>query len=372
MSDSFVQNIHTKVKVAFYLPSLRGGGAERVMVTIANGFAAQGYKVDLVLADMVGPYLKEVSPDVGIVNLESKRVVFSLLGLIKYLKREKPQVLYSALRHANVIAVLACRLARVETRLIISERNALPDFKSDGLGAYILKLLMTYTYPLADRVVAVSFGVADDLVSKLNLPRNMIKVIYNPVSVDHILAQIESPTSYEWPSIKSYRIIAAGRLTPQKGFVDLLRAFALFRKNHLASLMILGEGEQRRELEVEAELLGISKDVYLPGFIENPFPLIAKANLFILASYWEGLPNVLIQAMACGIPVVSTNCPFGPGEILEGGKWGILVSPGDINGLTHAMETTLDAPMRPNVFARAIQFNSPKAIKSYMDLISNL
>jgi glycosyltransferase involved in cell wall biosynthesis len=360
-----------KGRIAFYLPSLRGGGAERVMVTIANGFAKQGYKVDLVLANAVGPYLDEVSENVRIVDLESRRVAFSLPGLCRYIRKAKPLALYSAMRHANVIAALACRLASVGTRLIISERNALSasDWQQEGLRAHILKALMRRAYLFADKIVAVSFGVADDLAAHLDLPRDIIEVIYNPISVDNIIAAIESSMPYPWFPTNGIRIVAAGRLTRQKGFLDLIRAFAILRKTKKASLIILGEGNQRRELEAEAEILGISSDVFLPGFIKNPFPLIAKADLFVLSSQWEGLPNVLIQAMACGTPVISSNCPFGPAEILENGKWGMLVTPGDINELAHAMNATINAEIRPDVLVRAGHFNVSIAVNSYLNLV---
>lgn len=358
-------------RIAFYLPSLRGGGAERAVLTIANGFASRGYDVDLVLAKAVGPYLSEVSEKLQIIDLESEQVAYSLVGLCRYLRKAKPLALYSAMRHANVIAALACKLAGTGTRLIISERNALSasDWQSNGFRAFILKLLMRRAYLSADKIVAVSFGVANDLTNQLMIPRNRVIVIYNPIPIRQILSATKCSEPNLWDSASGIRILAAGRLTRQKGFINLIRAFALLREKKQATLIIIGEGEQRKELEIEADLLGVSNDLILPGFIQNPFPLMAQADLFVLSSLWEGLPNVLIQAMACGVPIVSTDCPYGPIEILENGKWGKLVPPGDIVSLANAMNATINAESHPDVLVRAKQFNISKAVNSYINLI---
>lgn len=358
--------------VALYLPSLRGGGAERMMVTLANGFAARGLGVDLALAQADGPYLGEVAPEVRIVDLHARRVIASLPALVGYLRRERPQALLSAMGHANVVALWARDLARVPTRVVVSERAVLRPYLEDpkGLRGRVLPSLMRRLYRRADRVVAVSGDVALDLRNLLHLPQEHIQVIYNPVVGPDLAARAHASIDHPWfangePPV----LLGAGRLTAQKDFGTLIRAFARVSGRRSARLMILGEGEQRRELEALAKDLQVGHAVALPGFVENPFAYMSRAALFVLSSRFEGLPGVLIQAMACGSPVVSTDCPGGPTEILEGGRWGRLVPVGDFEALARAIEETLDDPAPPDVRVRANYFDVDRAVDRYLHVL---
>jgi glycosyltransferase involved in cell wall biosynthesis len=356
-------------RIAIYLPSLRGGGAERVMVTLANGFAARGFAVDLVLAKAEGPYLKDVASTVRVVDLDSPRTLLSLPGLVRYLRRERPVSMLSALNHANVVAVAAKQLARVPMRLVVSERNTLSvsNRGSRALRVRLLPWLMRGAYRRADGVVTVSAGVADDLVAALDLPRKHVRVIYNPMVTDTLLAQSKLPLSHSWLAPdQPPLVLAVGRLTPQKDFRTLIHGFARLRQARPVRLVILGDGEQRGELEAIVGELGLSQDVALPGFVDNPFAWMRQASLFVLSSAWEGLPGVLIQAMACGAPVVSTDCPSGPAEILENGRWGRLVPVGDAEALAVAMAATLDEREHPDVAARAMDFGVEQAVDAYL------
>lgn len=355
--------------IALYLPSLRGGGAERAMVTLANGFAERGYAVDLVLAKAEGPFLPEVARKVRIVDLGARRVVSSLPGLVRYLRRERPRAMLSALNHANVIALLARRLAGVPTRLVVSERAHLSSSlgSAPSLRGRLMPWFMRRTYPWADGVVAVSAGVADDLAQAIGLPRQRIAVVYNPVVTDEVLVGAEAPLDHPWfapgePPV----VLSAGRLTMQKDFGVLLRAFAHLRAQRPARLMILGEGELRPELESLTQQLGIHADVALPGFRDNPYAYMRRAAVFVLSSRFEGLPNALIQAMACGTPVVSTDCPSGPAEILEDGQWGRLVPVGDAAALAEAILATLAETNPPDVARRARDFGVDQAVDGYL------
>ena len=352
--------------IAIYLPSLTGGGAERVMVTLANGFAAQGHAVDLVLATAEGPYLADVVSGVRVVDLASGRVFRSLPRLIRYLRRECPTAMLSALSHANVVAIIAHWLSRVPTRLVVSERNTLSvDMVASPKGRLILRL-MRLTYPRAAKVTAVSKGVAQDLEHLVGLPPEKIEVIYNPVVTPELLLRAEEPLDHPWlrqgePPV----ILGVGRLTAQKDFATLLRAFALLRAQHPARLVILGEGEQRRELEALVRALGIAENVLLPGFVENPFAWMHRARVFVLSSRYEGLPGVLIQAMACGARVVSTDCPSGPAEILEDGRFGRLVPVGDTRALADAITATTTDCNAPDTALRALAFGIHSAVDMY-------
>ncbi|NQS72520.1 MAG: glycosyltransferase [Desulfobulbaceae bacterium] len=360
-------------KISLFLPSLRGGGAERVMVTLANGIADRGYQVDLVLAKAEGPYLKDVIPTVRVIDLGASRVLFSLLPLVRYLRKARPNALLSALNHANVVAISAVKIANIDTRIVVSERNTLSHAQRgvvSGRGKYV-PWFMRWLYPAANGVVAVSSGVADDLALSIGLPRERIDVVYNPVATDDVYKRSRQPVDMSCLKNQEQPIVlAVGRLTKQKNFQTLIQAFANVRKQRRASLVILGEGELRSQLEELVRQLDLADHVALPGFVENPFAWMRASSLFVLSSAWEGFGNVLVEAMACGTPVVSTDCPSGSAEILENGKWGRLVPVGDAEALTQAILATLDETTHPDVMARAADFGVDRAVTGYLQLFS--
>jgi len=362
-----------RVDIALFVPSLRGGGAERVMVNLARGFSEQGYKVDLVLQRAEGPFLSKVPDEVRIVDLRTKRMALALFPLISYLRREKPRSLLAAMTHTNIVALLARKLARVETRVVVSEHNTISiiSHTSKTLRSRFLPLIAKRLYYWADAVIAVSKGVADDFAEFLKFPREKIRVIYNPVVTPEILEKAEEPLEHPWfkpgePPV----ILGVGALTKQKDFPTLIHAFALVRRERPARLMILGEGEDRPKLEALVRKLGLEKDVALPGFIDNPYKYMKHAAVFVLSSRWEGLPTVLIEAMACGTPVVATDCPSGSREILEGGKYGALVPVGDARELAKTiMKALVDTSQREIIKARLYQFSLESVVGKYMDLL---
>lgn len=360
-------------RVALFLPSLHGGGAERVMLTLAKGFAERGLSVDLVLARAEGPYLAEVPSSVHLVDLKAPRVLLALPSLVSYLRRERPRALISALDHANVLALWARALARVPVRVVVSVHNtlSLATSHAQNLRARWIPLCIRLFYPWADAVVAVSQGVAEDLIRLTGLPREKIEIIYNPVVTPELLAKAQEPLDHPWfapgePPV----ILGVGRLTEQKDFPTLIRAFALVRAQRPVRLMILGEGKDRPKLEALVRELGLQDDVALPGFVPNPFAYMVRAAVFVLSSRWEGLPTVLIEALACGTPVVSTDCPSGPREILEDGKWGRLVPVGDVDALADAIRMTLDAPDCLDAKARVGEFDAEKVVDDYLKVLS--
>jgi glycosyltransferase involved in cell wall biosynthesis len=330
-------------KLAILLPSLHGGGAERVMLAVAGGVVSRGHSVDLVLTKAQGPYLAEVSESVRLVDLKASRVLFSLPSLIRYLRSERPDSLLSVL-HANMIAPLARRLAGVQTRVILSMQNTLSvqtRYATDlrvRLEPRFVRLFRRWT----DGIVAVSAGVADDLSQTTGIPRQLIQVIYNPIITPEVIAKSQAPLEHPWFRVGEPPVIlAVGRLTDQKDFPTLIRAFALIRKNHHARLIILGEGEERSAIEALVKQLGLERDVSLPGFIVNPYPYMVRSSVFVLSSKWEGLPTVLVEALYCGAAVVSTDCPSGPREILRGGQYGQIVPVGDLAKIALSVENAL-------------------------------
>jgi glycosyltransferase involved in cell wall biosynthesis len=362
-----------KKHIALFLPSLRGGGAEKVMVNLALGFVEQGLKVDLVLAKAEGPYLSRVPEEVRVVDLGARRVLYSLPGLVRYLRRERPQAMLSALNYANIVAIWAKLLVRVQTHLVVSEHNTLScsTQNASSVRVKLLPLLIKIFYPYADAVVAVSHGVAEDLITMTGLPMEKVKVIYNPVITPELFAKAEEPLDHPWfrpgePPV----VLGVGRLTKQKDFPTLIRAFALVRKERPARLMILGEGEERPKLETLARELGIEEDFVLPGFVENPYKYMKRASAFVLSSRWEGLPTVLIEALALGVPVISTNCPSGPAEILEHGKWGCLVPVGEPHLLARAILEILQNDVRiPSHKTAWERFSKENAVIAYLQVL---
>jgi glycosyltransferase involved in cell wall biosynthesis len=229
---------------------------------------------------------------------------------------------------------------------------------------------MRWSYPHADAVIAVSQGVADDLARAISIPRQHIDVVYNPVVTARLEERAGVAVEHPWfGDGKPPVILAAGRLTPAKDYPTLLRAFAKVRNKHDCRLIVLGEGELRSVLEALVDELGIGDSVQFPGFSDNPSAWMRKASLFVLSSAWEGLPSVLIEAMACGTQVVSTDCHSGPHEILEGGRWGRLVLVGDSDALASAIGAELRVPGSRNVRERAAHFNVENALDGYLTII---
>lgn len=337
-------------KFAIYLPSLAGGGAERSMVNLAIGMAQQpGVQVDLVLAEASGPYLKSVPPSIRIVDLKAGRVLQSLMPLAGYLRREKPKGIVAAMDHANLVALWAKRLAGGTTNVAVCMQNTVSQDAHNAANTRgrFIPAATKWFYPWATGVVGVSQGVVDDFV-KLTGVRKNVMVIHNPVVTPELESRAEEPVDHPWLQAGQKPVLmGVGRLTKQKDFPNLINAFAEVRRQHDVRLMILGEGELRGELEQLVSSLGLGEHVALPGFAPNPYAYMKRARMFVLSSLWEGLPTVLIEAMAVGTPVVATDCPSGPQEILRGGKLGRLVPISDHKALAEAISKTLMEPRQP-------------------------
>jgi glycosyltransferase involved in cell wall biosynthesis len=360
--------------IAFFLPLLTAGGAERVTLNLAQGITERGLRVDLVLAAAEGPFRDQVPPAVRLVDLRAGRVLRSLIPLSSYLRRERPRVLFSQMDHANLVALWAAKLARRATPVVVTVHNTMSQAtRQEGRLAESLwpPLLRTF-YPWAASVVAVSRGAADDLARTAGLPRDRIEVVYNPVITPAMMALAGQAPDHPWfapgqPPV----IVGVGRLTRQKDFPSLIRAFAEVRRLRTAHLIILGEGEDRTALETLVTELGLTADVALPGFRENAMAYLAGSALFVLSSAWEGLPTVLIEALAAGTRVVSTDCPSGPREILQEGRLGALVPVGDATALAEAMIEALDRPGDPVPRDALTPFTRDAAVDHYLSLIEN-
>lgn len=361
-------------QISLFLPALYGGGAERVMVNLANGFSARGFKTDLVLAKAEGPYLPHVSPNVQVLDLASKGVLSSLPKLVRYLKTSQPNVLLSAVDHANVSALLAKRLAGTSTRVVISVHTMLSSVakKSGSAKDKVLPHIAKRSYRYADAIVTVSHGVALDAKRAFRLPSDKIHTVYNPIISDDLSSKADLPVTHPWlEAAQPPIILAVGRLERAKDYPTLLKAFAEVRKNRICRLIICGEGGERQRLEQLVRELKIEEAVDLVGFVDNPYAYMKHAHLLVLSSVHEGLPSVLIEALALGRPVIATNCPSGPAEVLAECKYGQLVDVADHRGLAAAIEQYLTlVPKLPSDLQKHLdQFRLAGVVTEYLKVL---
>jgi glycosyltransferase involved in cell wall biosynthesis len=360
-------------RLALFLPTLDDGGAERVMLQLASSFTARGHAVDLVLAIPGGPLESQVPPGLRVVDLAAPRTMKALPALVQYLRREKPAALLSTLEHSNILAVWAGWLSRMRTRIVLREANVLlPNDQMHGLRPRLLRALMRRFYRSASAIVAVSESVAQSLTSGLGIPEERIRTIYNPVVTPALHEKASQPLEDPWfqPGAPPV-VLGVGRLVAQKDFSTLIHAFAEVRATRPARLVILGEGAERAELEALALRVGVGGDVRLPGFDHNPFRYMSRSTVFALSSIFEGLPGALIQAMACGCRVVSTDCPGGSREVLEGGRLGPLVPMRDAPALARAISSLLaDAERGPARLTQPVdRFTEKAAIDHYLEIL---
>lgn len=356
------------------------------MLQLANNFAAHGHQVDFVVSRAHGPLRQELSPSVRLVTLCSWRERFpwgrrshrrwwltSLIGFVRYLQREQPAAVLATSYFPNIIALSARALVRVPSRFVIRVSNHLSEttVRKQMFSRQWRLQSARLLYPQADAVIAVSAGVAEDVARVTSMPRERIAVIDNPVLSAEIEDKANSPLDH--PSFAPGSppvILAAGRFVQQKDFPTLLRAFARVRAVRPVRLIILGEGRQRQTLTTLISTLNLTDEVSLPGFVQNPFPYMAHASVFVLSSVTEGFPGVLVEAMACGCPVVSTDCPSGPAEILEGGIYGPLVPVGNEAALADAILSVLNEPPDPHLLReRVAQFSVERAADRYLEIL---
>lgn len=373
-------------RIAILVSSWPRGAIQRLMLNLAAEFAAAGHRVDLLaprgqppaegLPD--GVRLLELAPRLaslpGVRRHKRWFVPLALPALVAYLRRERPAALLSGGEWPNVVSLLGRRLAGGSTRMVVSEHihvGASTAGTAQRKRRHLLPGLMARLYPRADAVVAVSEGVRQDLLARFPLSPAQVHTIYNPVITPALLAARDAPLDDPWFAPGAPPVLLnVAQLRVQKDQATLLRAFAQIRQQRPARLLILGEGNQRGPLETLARELGIAADVRLAGFVPNPLAYMRRAAVFVLSSAWEGLPTVLIEALACGCPVVSSDCPSGPREILDGGRYGRLTPVGDANTLAAAIVATLDAPInRVGLEERGMAFSAASAAGQYLRLL---
>jgi glycosyltransferase involved in cell wall biosynthesis len=362
-------------RVAFHLPNLNAGGAEKMRLVLARELIKLGIAVDLVLCEAKGEYLPQVPETVRVINLKSKRTLSSIIPLLKYMLSERPDVLISSLGAQNIAAISANLLGVKPTTVAVTQHNSLS--KEANLTRTRQQRYMPFLYryflPLADGVIAVSEGVADDMSIVAQFDRSRINVLYNPAYPDGLADKLADPYFHPLFEANEPVILAVGRLIEQKGFDTLIEAFALLAKEKSVQLAILGVGHLLGQLQQQAERLGISQRVHFLGFQQNPLVFMKNSKMLVLSSRYEGFGNVLVESMACGTPVVSTDCESGPSEILEKGKYGELVMVDDIPALYRAMLKTLATPISSDVLrCRAMEFHPGQIVQQYLNVINKI
>lgn len=365
-----------KAPLALFLPRLDDGGAERVMLQLCSGFAQRGLAVDLVVAIPGGPLEKRVPSGIRMVDLGMRRSIAALPALTAYLRRERPRAILSTLEHSNILSVWATRLARTKTRTVLREASVLlPRDQMKGARPHIQRALMRRVYPKASAIVAVSKSVENELIEGLGIRPDHIRTIYNPVVEVDLEEKANAPLDDPWFADGAPPVVmACGRLAPEKDFTTLMRAFARARQTRNARLVILGEGKERPALEALARELGIEGDVKLPGYEMNVYRYMRRSAVFVLSSIYEGLPGSLIQAMACGTRVVSTDCPGGSREVLETAAsktTGLLVPMRDPVKLGDAIGALLDDHAKgPKRVTHGVErFSEHASVDAYLDVL---
>lgn len=364
-------------KVSIFMHVIDDYGVGRVLTNLVHGFVALGKNVDILVNKTLGLEALSQTKNVNIIQINEPRspVKVSLkdiFGLAAYLRKAKPELLLSALHYNNEISILAKSISGVRTRVIVTEHSHMSENTKNAARRMkrIVPLVARFIYPFADEVVSVSEGVADDLSRMIGLPRTAIKCIYNPVITSDLWQKSHVPVSHPWFNSNDLEIIIGlGRLETQKDFSALIRSFQrVHQARPNCRLVIIGQGSKYGELKDLIDDLKLGDYVDLMGYSNNPYAYLARAKALVLTSRWEGLPTVLIEAMALGIPVISTDCPSGPREILNKGQYGRLVPMGDIYEISKAVVNILEEPpvrVDPNWL---YQFTQESAVQKYLNL----
>ncbi len=344
-------------RLAVFLATSGHSGVDRVMTNLIREFAGRGLEVDLLRVANHGPYPDETQPGLRIVDLGASHVNSSLPAVARYLRRRRPHAMLSDKDRVNRVALLARRLSGVKTRAAVRVGTTV-SINLSRRGWFHRKMQyfsIRRIYPWADAIITPSRGAADDLARIAGISRERIRILPSPVGGDHADRQAAEPVDHPWfkepdaPPI----ILGVGELCARKDFSTLIRAFALVRRETRARLVILGKGRRRERLEALARDLGVESDLSMPGFVSNPFSYMSKASVFALTSVCEGAPVVLMEALSLGVPVVSTDCPSGPGEILQNGRYGPLVPVGSSEMLAREILNTLTKPLDPETLKSA-------------------
>lgn len=358
-------------RITILLPNLTGGGAERLHVHLAQAWTDSGYDVQFALMSRYGVLLDALPESVRAIDLQAPRLRSLLLPLVRHFRETKPDVILAAMWPLTSVAILAWLLAGRPGRIFVSDHShlSIAVVKEMGVPRWLTGGTIRLTYPHASGVIVVSEGVKRDMCELARLPSSRVKVIYNPAAIGVQPVAIDSATRTRlWGDGFEHHIVSVGTLKTPKDHRTLLHAFARVRRDLNAKLVILGDGPLRSELESLIRDLGLDGHISMPGFVLHPYPWYQTADLFVLSSRWEGFANVIVEALECGLRVVSTDCPSGPAEILKGGEFGTLVPIQDVAALGDAMQDALRSQVdRAALNRRAQDFSVPVIAAQYLD-----
>jgi glycosyltransferase involved in cell wall biosynthesis len=349
------------------------GGVERMIVNLLGELHRRGWRFDLVVLRSDTAYMEELPAGIRIVRLGTRHSLSGIPRIARYLKKHRPGALLVAKDRAGRAALTARRLAGVDARIVVRLGTNLTTAlqHKHRLQAWLRTARMRHSYRDVDRIVAVSRGVADDTRLHTGLPRERIEVIRNPVITPAMLSKADAPCPHPWLDSQTVpTVVGMGRLTRQKGFDVLLDAFKRLLDDRAARLIIIGDGQDRASLQARAERLGISEHLLMPGFQANPYPWLARADLFVLSSRWEGSPNALTEALALGVPCVATDCPSGPAEVLGESGAGPVVPVDDVAALSAAMSAMLADPTPSDRLRAAVaEYNVERSADRYLEVL---
>lgn len=360
--------------LTIYLPDMSGGGIERLQLDLVPVFIAAGYEVTLLLGAARGALYTQVPAEVRVVSLNAPRQMRALIPIVRYLRRTRPAILIVSTEHTSIVSLWARAIARSPTRIVVCQHNTLSALSRFMRWKFrMVPALYRLFLGWADRIVAVSEGVADDMATCCGIARERIIVIYNGVVGSDFERKSGSPLDHRWFNAGVPVIVAAGRLVDQKDFATLITAFAKVTRERDARLVLLGDGPLRLPLQALAHSLGVAERIDMPGFLANPLPYFREAAIVVLSSRYEGFGMVLAEALACGTPVASTDCPHGPAEILDHGCYGRLTPIGDATALADAILATLQAPLsRSKLKSRGYKFTVRASAERYLNMFDDI
>ncbi|MGB3352081.1 MAG: glycosyltransferase [Mycobacterium sp.] len=359
--------------ISFFVRSMEGGGAQRAMVRLATGFAEAGHAVEVLTLQPEGTFRAELSPSVKLTTLASKRTWSAVPAIARHLRRQRPAALLVTEPACNIAVILSKLAARTSSRILIRE-GLYPSIaikESPHRSTRLAYAMAPVLYRHADVIVSIADEMTADLARVARIDAGRITTIpVNPVVTQTLRRAAADAPSHPWFDGNIPIILGVGRLDHQKDFMTLMRAFERVRAERACRLLIMGDGPLRGQLEGARAASAFAADIALPGFSVLPFSSMANCSVFVLSSRYEGQPNVLIEALACGASVVATDCPSGPRDILEQGRYGRLVPVGDFAAMADAISATLDAPVDTHLSqARGCEFTVEKSTRLYLDAL---
>ncbi|MFC1824751.1 glycosyltransferase [Thermodesulfobacteriota bacterium] len=366
------------VPILFFLPDLNGGGAQRTVINIVNHIDRKAFQPILVIGTTEGPLREALSQRVKIVDLHCNRVRGAIIPLSHQIKRWYPKILFSGYPDANVAMMLAKKLSGWKGQSVFRESNNRTASKVDW--GIMMRHLVKWSYRAAPRVVALSNGVREDLIKRYGILAEKVRTIYNPVDIEAIKRMASQKIGVDKQEDTNFKgklkIISAGRLVKQKGFDILIKSIAKI-KDQPIHLTILGEGEEKDNLINLRDKYGLKDTISLPGFQKNPYPWMRLSDVFVLSSRWEGFGHVIVEAMACGLPVIATKCPSGPDEIINDGMDGLLCEPESAEDLAEKIDFLVNNQKERERLSRAglgtaERFDVKLIVKQYESLFKEL